>query len=47
MRDGITPRTDGTEGAKVLRVLDAAQKSLTSGNTVLWNELYLENGIVS
>ncbi|MBF0418140.1 MAG: Gfo/Idh/MocA family oxidoreductase [Magnetococcales bacterium] len=31
---GIQPRTDGAEGLRVLRVLDAAQRSMETGQTV-------------
>lgn len=34
IQKGHTPRTDGVEGLNVLRVLDAAQQSLTHGKTI-------------
>lgn len=39
IREGKNPRTDGWEGVRVLQVLDAAQKSLSSGRrTVISSE---------
>ncbi len=35
---GIKPQTDGREGLSVLRVLDAAEQSMASGQTVKCNE---------
>lgn len=36
IEDGKTPRTDGNEGVRVLRVLDAAQRSIETGATTIF-----------
>lgn len=38
VRNGTTPRTDGIEGLQVLRVLNAAQRSLDAGGMEILNE---------
>lgn len=43
MEEGLNPKTDGHEGLRVLRIINASQESLNSGKVVFFGEDKIDN----